>query len=156
MIAAIAFLFCIFLGRFFYIQVIWEDELHYLALDQWTREIPVNAGRGQIVDRNGELLAGNRPQFSVYARASAVDDAEGSAHALADAVLGAMLRAPRAQAARLIAAGRVSVNHLPLQSAHERVFAQDIFTVQGQGRYRLQAIGGKSKKDRIFITYYQY
>ena len=86
MIAAIAFLFCIFLGRFFYIQVIWEDELHYLALDQWTREIPVNAGRGQIVDRNGELLAGNRPQFSVYARASAVDDAEGSAHALADAL----------------------------------------------------------------------
>ena len=74
----------------------------------------------------------------------------------ADVVLGAMLHAPRAQAAGLIAAGRVSVNHLPLQSAHERVFAQDIFTVQGLGRYRLQAIGGKSKKDRIFITYYQY
>lgn len=86
MIAAITFLFCVFLGRFFYIQVIWEDELHYLALDQWTREIPVNAGRGQIVDRNGELLAGNSPQFSVYARASAVEDAEGSAHALADAL----------------------------------------------------------------------
>lgn len=74
----------------------------------------------------------------------------------ADAVLGAMLRAPRAQAARLIAAGRVSVAHLPLRTAHERVYAGDIFTVQGIGRYRLQGIGGKSKKDRVFITYYQY
>ncbi len=40
-IAAITFLFCLFLARFFYVQVIWEDELNYLALDQWTREIPV-------------------------------------------------------------------------------------------------------------------
>ncbi len=73
----------VFLGRFFYIQVIWEDELHYRALDQWTREIPVNAGRGKIVDRNGELLAGNRQRFGIYARASAVEDAEKSAEMLA-------------------------------------------------------------------------
>ncbi len=74
----------------------------------------------------------------------------------ADAVLGAMLHAPRAQAAQLIAAGRVQVGHLPLRTGHEQVFAGDIFTVSGVGRYRLQAIGGKSRKDRIFITYYQY
>ncbi len=84
---AIAFLFFVFLARFFYIQVIWEDELHYLALDQWTREIPVNAGRGKIYDRNGELLAGNVAQYSVYARANAVEDAEGSAAILSE-VLG--------------------------------------------------------------------
>ncbi|MDE6058432.1 MAG: stage V sporulation protein D [Clostridia bacterium] len=65
--------------RFFYIQVIWEDELHYLALDQWTREIPVVANRGKIFDTNGELLAGNSTAYSVFARASAVDDAENSA-----------------------------------------------------------------------------
>ncbi len=65
--------------RFFYIQVIWEDELHYLALDQWTREIPVVANRGKIFDRNGELLAANATAYSVFARASAVDDAESSA-----------------------------------------------------------------------------
>ncbi len=76
---AIAFIFCIFLMRFFYIQVIWEDELHYLALDQWTREIPVVANRGKIFDTNGELLAGNSTAYSVFARASAVDDAENSA-----------------------------------------------------------------------------
>lgn len=87
-ITAIAFIFLIFLGRFFYIQVLWEDTLHYLALDQWTREIPVIANRGKIFDRNGELLAGNKTAYSVFARASAVKDAEGSA-TLLSACLGA-------------------------------------------------------------------
>ena len=83
---AIAFIFCLFLARFFYIQVIWEDDLHYLALDQWTREIPVVAGRGKIFDRNGELLAGNSAAYSVYARANAVTDAAGGANLLSAAL----------------------------------------------------------------------
>lgn len=79
---AITFLFCLFLGRFFYIQVVWEDELQYLALDQWTREIPVVAERGKIFDRNGELLAGNTTAYTIYARANAVNGAENSAQLL--------------------------------------------------------------------------
>ncbi len=83
---AITFLFCLFLGRFFYIQVIWREQLQYLALDQWTREIPVNAGRGNIVDRNGEVLAGNSPAYTVYARANAVKEKEGAALVLSEAL----------------------------------------------------------------------
>lgn len=86
MSVAIAFLFCLFLARFFYIQVIWEDDLNARALDQWTREIPISAGRGNIYDANGELLAGNIAAYSVYARASAVSDAEGSAQLLSAAL----------------------------------------------------------------------
>ncbi len=86
MLAAITFLFCIFLGRFFYIQLIWEDELHYRALDQWTREIPVHAGRGRILDRNGVLLAGNVAQYGIFARANAVEDAESSAELLSSLI----------------------------------------------------------------------
>lgn len=82
-IAAITFLFCLFLMRFFYIQVIWEDDLNARAIDQWAREIPVSAGRGNIYDRNGELLAGNVAAYSVYARANAVTDAENTATLLA-------------------------------------------------------------------------
>ena len=66
--------------------MIWEDELNYLALDQWTREIPVVAGRGQILDRGGEVLAGNAASYSVFARASAVKDAEGCAGVLSSAL----------------------------------------------------------------------
>ena len=74
----------------------------------------------------------------------------------ADAVLGAMLHIPRAQAAQAIAAGRVLINHVPLRTAHERVYAQDLFTISGVGRCRLQTIGGKSRKDRVFIEFYRY
>lgn len=74
----------------------------------------------------------------------------------ADAVLAAMLHTSRTRAADYIAAGRVEINHLPLRAPHEAVYASDIFTVRGAGRYRLAAIGGKSRKERVFISYFQY
>lgn len=63
-------------------QVFWQEELLYRALDQWTREIPVVAERGRIVDINGELLAGNETAYSIYARANAVKDANTAAQVL--------------------------------------------------------------------------
>ena len=73
-----------------------------------------------------------------------------------DAVLAAMLHCSRGQASELIEAGRVEINHLPLKTAHETAYAADIFTVRGVGRFKLAAIGGKSRKDRLFISFYQY
>lgn len=74
----------------------------------------------------------------------------------ADAVLAAMMHTSRTKAADYIAAGRVEINHLPLRAAHETVYARDIFTVRGVGRYQLAEIGGKSRKDRVFISFFQY
>ena len=81
-LAAITFLFCLFLGRFFYVQLVWERELIARAVDQWTRELPVSPERGNIFDANGELLAGNTAAYTLYARANAVKDAEKTARAL--------------------------------------------------------------------------
>lgn len=74
----------------------------------------------------------------------------------ADAVLAAMLHTSRTKAAEYIAASRVEVNHLPLRAAHETLYEADIITVRGVGRFRLAKLGGKSKKDRQFISFYQY
>jgi len=74
----------------------------------------------------------------------------------ADTVLAAMMHTSRTKAAELISGGRVEINHLPLHAAHEPVFTNDLFTVRGAGRYRLDSIGGKSRKDRLFITFFQY
>ena len=82
MLAAIAFLFCLFLGRFFYVQLVWERELLARAVDQWTRELPVAPERGNIFDASGELLAGNTAAYTLYARANAVQDAKKTARAL--------------------------------------------------------------------------
>ena len=73
-----------------------------------------------------------------------------------DAVLAAMLRCSRGQAAELITAGRVEINHLPADKPHAPVDEDDVFTVRGNGRFRLTALPGKSKKDRSIIEFFQY
>ena len=65
-------------------QVAWSGELAGRAIDQWTREIPVIAERGEIADRNGELLAGNATKYTVFARSNAVKNAENTAKKLSE------------------------------------------------------------------------
>ncbi len=79
---AVTFLFCFLFGRFFYVQVIWSEELGYRALDQWTRELPIIAERGKITDRNGVILADNSTAYTVFARSNAVQDKETTAEVL--------------------------------------------------------------------------
>lgn len=84
MLLIIAFIFCIIFARFFYIQVVWGKELVYRAEDQWNREIPVVAARGEIQDRNGQILASNRTTFTVFVRPNAVRDAKYGASVLSE------------------------------------------------------------------------
>lgn len=65
-------------------QVAWSGELAGRAIDQWTREIPVIAERGEITDRNGELLAGNATKYTVFARSNAVKNAKNTAKKLSE------------------------------------------------------------------------
>ncbi len=46
------------------------------AIDQWTREIPVIASRGKILDENGVVLAGNNDTYTVFVRKKAVSDVD--------------------------------------------------------------------------------
>ena len=73
---AIAFIFCLILGRLVYVQLVWGAELKYRATDQWNREIPIIAARGTIVDTNGQILVGNKTTYSIFVRPNAVENAE--------------------------------------------------------------------------------
>ncbi len=79
---AIAFIFALITARFFYVQVVWGSELVLKASDQWNREIPVVAERGQIVDRDGTVLVSNRTTYSVFIRPNAVKNKEYAATVL--------------------------------------------------------------------------
>ena len=72
------------LGRLFYVQVIWGEDLQSKAIDQWTREIPVIAKRGNITDVNGVNLACNDDTYTVFVRKKAVNDVKKLAEFLAD------------------------------------------------------------------------
>ena len=79
---AVTFLFCFLLCRFFYVQVLWSEELNYRALDQWTRELPIVAKRGKITDRNGVVLADNSTAYTIFARSNAIPDKNNTAKLL--------------------------------------------------------------------------
>ena len=80
------FVFVFVLGRLFFVQVIWGEDLQTKAIDQWTREIPVVADRGTIVDTNGVVLARNSDTYTVFVRKSAIKDNEAVVGALSDAL----------------------------------------------------------------------
>lgn len=67
------FLFVLLFGRMFYLQVIWGEGLQYLAYDQWTRELPFRADRGDIVDANGIVLAESSTVYTLYARPNEIE-----------------------------------------------------------------------------------
>ena len=83
MMIAVTFLFFLLFGRLFYVQIISGMQLQSKALSQWTRDLPIVPARGEIVDRNGELLAGNKLVYSVYVRPKAVTDADAVVELLA-------------------------------------------------------------------------
>ena len=84
MICAITFIFLFIFARLFYVQVIWGNELQVKALDQWTRNIPVLAKRGDIVDRNGVILATTKKTYTIFVRPRAVTNVDEVSSVLSD------------------------------------------------------------------------
>lgn len=55
----VAAVFFIVVLRVFYVQVIEYYKLNKLASNLWSRQLPVEADRGKILDRNGKIIASN-------------------------------------------------------------------------------------------------
>ena len=51
-----------------YVGVVNADNLRIKALEQWYRDVPIRAERGEILDRNGVVLAGSQTVYTLYAR----------------------------------------------------------------------------------------
>ena len=145
---AITFLFCILCGRFFYVQVVWQEELAYRALDQWTREIPLVAERGLITDRNGTVLVENNTAYTVYARSNAVKDKAGTAEKLATALQldGEALfkKLTTVKASEITVARRVEksrIANLTAQGLDGVYYARDNLRYYPQGEILCQVLG---------------
>jgi len=68
-----------------------------------------------------------------------------------DAVLSSAFGISRANAAELIASGRVSLNHQACLRTDKEVTEDSMLSVRGLGRARLMEISGVSRKGRTFI-----
>ena len=72
----VSFLFLIIIVRLAYVQLVKGQFLQSKAMDQWLRELPLNAQRGKIKDSNGVVLATNYSTYDVYVRPSMVENAK--------------------------------------------------------------------------------
>lgn len=73
-----------------------------------------------------------------------------------DAVVSAILNTSRSEANSLIKQGLVSINHLISKRIDFEMVDGDVLSIRGKGKYKLSFDGGKSRKDRYFITYSKY
>ncbi|MBW5444834.1 stage V sporulation protein D [Cohnella sp. CFH 77786] len=79
----VVFAFAALIVRLGYVQLWKGAELAQLAEDNWRREIPFQAKRGEIVDRNGVRLAYNISSPTVWAIPAQIKDKEETARRLA-------------------------------------------------------------------------
>ena len=76
----------ILLGRFFYLQVVRQDYFHTLAENNRIALIPIAPNRGQILDRNGVVLARNYSGYTLEIAPSKVANVEATIDELAQLV----------------------------------------------------------------------
>ena len=72
----VALLFAMLIARLVWLTVFKHDEFHTISEDNRIQDIDVAATRGRIYDRHGELLADNRPAFSIVMVPEDVGDVE--------------------------------------------------------------------------------
>ena len=80
----VAIVLVIAIARVFYIQVFAYEKLSALAESLWSRELPISADRGEIVDRNGVVLATNITTTSLVVIPNQIEDKEDAAKKISD------------------------------------------------------------------------
>ncbi len=76
-------LFVFIILRVFYIQMIDYKKLNQYASNLWSRDLPIEANRGLILDRNGVVLADNLTTTSLVLIPNQIKDKEKTTKALA-------------------------------------------------------------------------
>ena len=103
-------------------------------------------GRVRVTTREisaGELLVPAQKFEEIHATVSALR---------LDSILSSGFRLSRSRAQELIHGGKVQLNHLE-ETKSDRMLSQgDLISARGLGKIRLEAVGGRTKKDRISVT----
>jgi len=73
-----------------------------------------------------------------------------------DVLLAGTFRLSRDKAAEAIATGLVSLNYAICQKPATLLAPGDVFSLRGHGKAHLAELGGKSRKDRTFVTVEKY
>ncbi len=80
----IIIIFILIIGKVFYIQVIDYKKLNKYASSLWNRNLPIEANRGKIYDRNGVVLADNLTTTSLVLIPNQIKNKEETAKKLSE------------------------------------------------------------------------
>ena len=80
----IAFLFTAVVAKLVYVGIVNADNLRVKALEQWYRDVPLKAERGEILDRNGTVLAASETRYTLYARPVSIKNKQQAASILSE------------------------------------------------------------------------
>ena len=73
-------------GRLYYVQVVQHDTLLTMAKEQQNKNIPIPAKRGDIVDRNGDMVAFSVKTYTIWARTSEITNTQETARLIGEAL----------------------------------------------------------------------
>ena len=73
-----------------------------------------------------------------------------------DGVVAAAYRLSRSEAADMIRAGLVKVDHIVCERVDMSVKENTLFSIRGKGRIRLVSVDGMTRKQRIGISFFRY
>ena len=82
----IAFVFVAIVVRLIYLQIFASRSITNRALTQWTRDLPLQATRGDITDRNGVVVADTKTAYTLYVRPNSMTDVKSVAGAISVAL----------------------------------------------------------------------
>ena len=74
MFLVVVIILLLVIGKVFYIQVFSYNKLSQITEDLWSRKMTINAPRGDIVDRNGEILATSIVTTTIYVVPNKIED----------------------------------------------------------------------------------
>ena len=80
----VIFMFLVIILKVAYVQLVNYEKLNELAKDLWSRELPIAADRGRILDRNGVVLADNITTTSLVLIPNQITDKEKASTLLAE------------------------------------------------------------------------
>lgn len=83
-VALAVFLFCAVFVKMAYVIVVQGEDLQIRAIDEWMRDVPTDAPRGIIYDRNMQPLASTATKYTLYVRPSDTPDKPAVARLLAE------------------------------------------------------------------------
>lgn len=133
----------------------WVGDIRIRGTDAWVFCLPSVCKTLASLDRAGRYTVRGEE-----ASLSDVPEEEAQTEAVSftvqslrlDAVAAGLFRLSRTAAAELIRLGSVSLNYLPCLHPDAAVRDGDVISVRGKGKGTVTDTGGRSRKDRIFVT----